>query len=68
MGEIGKGALADVSALAPALSKQDGGSGVSVGNDFDIHGNKDIMIIFVYQQRKSNYMGTNRKYISPPSI
>ena len=38
-GKVGQGALAGFVALAPALAEEDGGRGVAVGDDGDIHAN-----------------------------
>ena len=38
--EIGQGPLADFPAVAPSLAQQDGGGRITIGNDFDVHGNK----------------------------
>ena len=41
VGEIGDGAVADLAVLTEALAQEDGGRGVAVGDDGDIH--VDIM-------------------------
>ena len=38
VGEVGQGALAGLGALASAFAQEDGGRGVAVGDDIDIHG------------------------------
>ena len=38
-GKVGQGALASFVALAPAFAEEDGGRGVAVGNDGDVHAN-----------------------------
>src|SRR5260370_15257732 len=38
IGEVGQGALAGFVAFAPALTEEDGGRGVAVGDGFDVHG------------------------------
>ena len=38
VGEVGQGALAGFLALAEGLAEEDGGRGVAVGNDVDVHG------------------------------
>ena len=37
MGEVGQGALAGFVAIAPAFAEEDGGRGVTVGDDGDVH-------------------------------
>ena len=39
IGEVGQGALAGFLALAPAFAQEDGGRGVAVGDDVDVHAN-----------------------------
>ena len=41
---LARGALFDLSTLAPTLAQQDGGRGVAVGDGFDIHGNNDTLL------------------------
>jgi hypothetical protein len=60
MGEIGDGAVVDLAVFAEALAQEDGGWGVAVGHDGDVH---VYMISEKAQQNKHNlitYMTTTR--------
>ena len=57
-GEVGDGAFPDLAVLALSFAQEDGGRGVAVGNDVDVHGND-----YGNQNRKCrknlhHYMGT----------
>jgi hypothetical protein len=44
-GEIGQGALAGFVPFAPGFAEEDGGRGVAVGDDIDVHGYRKPQII-----------------------
>ena len=61
VGEVGQGALLDLAALTPALTQQNGGARVAVGNNFHVHGNYYSHIVIIvksitweHNQRQKN--------------
>jgi hypothetical protein len=58
IGEVGQGALADTTALTPALSQQDGGRRIPVGDGLDVRGNKYRGFARKVKGYTAAYMGT----------
>jgi hypothetical protein len=58
MGQVGQGHLDDPLALAPGFPQQDGRRRVTVGDDIDIHGVINSIIIANNQENNAIYMGT----------
>src|SRR6516164_5459565 len=57
-GKVGQGALTGFVALAPALAEEDGGRGVAVGDDGDVHANITPQLSSTVKQKYVYYMGT----------
>ena len=57
-GKVGQGALTGFVALAPALAEEDGGRGVAVGDDGDIHANVISQQPAYVKHNYIYYMGT----------
>jgi hypothetical protein len=58
MREIGERTLVGLFALAPAFAEEDGGRGVAVGDDLDVHGIYYAYYIMHIKDNNVNYMGT----------
>ena len=57
-GKVGQGALAGFVALAPAFAEEDGGRGVAVGDDGDVHANVISQQPAYVKHNYIYYMGT----------
>src|SRR5215469_17308819 len=57
-GKVGQGALAGFVALAPAFAEEDGGRGVAVGDDGDVHAYITPLLSSNVRHKSIYYMGT----------
>src|SRR6516164_6544112 len=57
-GKVGQGALAGFVAFAPAFAEEDGGRGVAVGDNGDVHANITPRLSSYVRHKYTYYMGT----------
>src|SRR5215469_2970472 len=57
-GKVGQGALTGFVAFAPAFAEEDGGRGVAVGDDGDVHANMTPQLSSPVKHKYVYHMGT----------
>jgi hypothetical protein len=58
MGEVGDGAIVDFAILAEGFAEEDGGRGVAVGDDRDVHATILAYQMRIFKSQITTYMTT----------
>ncbi len=64
VGEVGEGAFADFAVFTPALTEEDGGGRLTIGDGLDVHGNRMSHLVNTRKYCMKYDMGTNSNQVS----